>query len=94
MPTYVVLSQLTDKGAKSLKRRGKRLTEVNEELAKGGVKVVAQYALLGPYDFVTILEAEDNIAAANVSADFASRGTIKMTTLPAIEIDEFIASLG
>ena len=94
MPTYVILSTLTDKGAKTLKRRGKRITEVNEELAKSGVKVVAQYATLGPYDFVSILEADDNLAAAKVSADLASRGTIKMTTLPAIDIDEFISSLG
>lgn len=93
MPTYVMLSNLTDEGAKTIKHNPERIKEVNAELETLGVKVVAQYATLGPYDFVNIVEAADNLAIARVSAELASRGTIRLTTLPAIDIDSLIAAL-
>ncbi len=93
MPTYILLSNLTDEGAKTIKRNPKRIREVNTELEKLGVKVVAQYAVLGPYDFVNIVEAADNATVARVSAELASRGSIKLTSLPALSIDDFITSL-
>ena len=94
MPTYILLSNLTDEGAKTVKKNPGRIKEVNAELAKLGVKVTAQYATLGPYDFVNIVEAADNLTIARVSAELASRGSIKITTVPAIGIDDFIKSLG
>jgi uncharacterized protein with GYD domain len=93
MATYVLLSNLTDEGAKTLKKNPGRIKEVNAEIEKLGVRVVAQYATLGAYDFVNIVEAADNAAIARVSAELASRGSIKITTLPAINIDDFIRSL-
>ncbi len=93
MPTYVMLSNLTDEGSKTIKHNPERIKEVNAELETLGVKVVAQYATLGPYDFVNIVEAADNLAIARVSAELASRGTIRLTTLPAIDIDSLIAAL-
>lgn len=94
MPTYIMLSNLTDSGAKTISRKPKRITEVNLELEKQGVKVIAQYATLGPYDFVNVVEAPDNTTIARASAELASRGTIKITTLAAIPIEDFIASFG
>lgn len=94
MPTYILLSNLTDEGAKTVKKNPGRIKEVNEELAKLGVKVTHQYATLGPYDFVNIVEAPDNMTVARVSAELASRGSVKITTLPAVGIDDFIKSLG
>lgn len=94
MPIYIMLSNLTDEGAKTVKNNPGRIKEVNAELEKLGVKVTAQYATLGPYDFVNIVEASDNLAIARVSAELASRGTIKITTLPAIAVEDFIRSLG
>jgi uncharacterized protein with GYD domain len=94
MPTYILLSNLTDEGAKTIKSNPGRIKEVNAELEKLGVRVTAQYATLGPYDFVNVVEAADNTTIARVSAELASRGSIKITTLPAIGIDEFIRSLG
>lgn len=93
MPTYVLLSTLTDEGAKTIKHEPERIKAVNQELGALGVKVMAQYAVLGPYDFVNIVEAPDNQTIARVSAELASRGSIKMMTLSAIPIDEFIAGL-
>lgn len=94
MATYILLSTLTDEGAKTIKERPGRIREVNQELEQLGVNVTAQYAVLGPYDFVNIVEAPDNQTVAQVSAELASRGSIKIMTLTAIPIDEFIGSLG
>ena len=58
-----------------------------------GVRVVNQWATLGPYDFVNVVEAPDVQTIARVSANLVSRGTIRVTTLPAIQVDEFIAGL-
>ena len=94
MGTYILLSNLTDEGAKTIKRNPGRIKEVNKELEALGVKVVSQYAVLGPYDFVNIVEGPDNETMARVSAELASRGSIKILTMSAIPIDEFIASFG
>lgn len=93
MPLYVMLSNLTDEGSRTIKHNPERIKEVNAELEALGVKVVAQYATLGPYDFVNIVEAADNLAVTRVSAELASRGTLRLTTLPAIEIDALITAL-
>jgi uncharacterized protein with GYD domain len=92
MAVYIMLSNLTDDGAKKIKNRPGRIKEVNEEIEKLGVTVLGQYATLGPYDFVNVVEAPDNISIVRVSAELASRGTIKITTMPAIEVDDFIAA--
>ena len=86
MPTYIMLSNLTDAGAKTIQRKPKRIQEVNTELEKAGVKVIAQYATLGPYDFVNVVEAEDNATIAKASVKLGSRGSIKITTLAAIDV--------
>ena len=93
MATYIMLSTLTDEGAKTVKERPGRIKEVNQEIEALGVKVVAQYAVLGLYDFVNIVEAPDNETVARVSIELGSRGSIKIQTLAAIPIDEFIAKL-
>jgi uncharacterized protein with GYD domain len=92
MPTYILLSTLTDEGAKTIKQNPGRIKEVNAELEKLGVRVAAQYATLGPYDFVNVVEAADNMTIARVSAELGSRGSIKITTLAAIPVEEFIRS--
>lgn len=93
MPTYIMLSNLTDEGAKSLKANPKRLQEVNKEIEKFGAKVTAQYAVLGPYDFVSIMECPDNETIAKVSVELASRGTVHLLTLPAVPIANFVRNL-
>jgi uncharacterized protein with GYD domain len=94
MPIYIMLSSITDEGAEIIKMRPVRIKEVNAEIEELGVKILSQYATLGPYDFVNIVEAPDNLAVARVSAELASRGTIKITSMPAIEIDDFIGAFG
>jgi len=87
-----MLSTITDEGAKTIKSNPARIKEVNKEIEALGVTVKAQYAVLGPYDFVSIVEAPDNESVARVSAELASRGSVKIQTLAAIPIDEFIAA--
>ena len=93
MPTYILLSTLTDEGAETLKYKPERLKEVNEELKVLGAEVKEQYATLGPYDFVNIVEAPDNATIARVSIELSSRGSVRILTLPAVPIDAFIESL-
>ena len=94
MPTYIMLSSLTDEGRKTLKEKPGRIKEVNKEIEKLGVKVVSQYAVLGPYDFVNIVEAPDNESIGRVSVELGARGTVQFLTMPAIPIDQFIKKLG
>ncbi len=91
MATYIMLSTLTDEGAKTIKENPDRIKEVNLEVEALGVKVVSQYATLGQYDFLNVVEAPDNETIARVSAELSSRGSVRLQTLPAIPIDNFIA---
>ncbi|NIW50644.1 MAG: GYD domain-containing protein [Candidatus Korarchaeota archaeon] len=93
MARYILLSKLTEDGRKTLKRNPERIKEVNKEIEAYGVKVLEQYAVLGPYDFVNIVEAPDNEAIFKVSVELGSRGTIEITSMPAITVDELIESL-
>ena len=87
MPTYILLTTVTPEGSQTLHKNPDRLEEVNKEITDFGCKVVVQYALLGSYDFLTIVDAPDNETIAHLSVDLASRGTVKITTLPAIPIE-------
>ncbi len=93
MGTYVMLSRLSPEGVKTLKKSPSRIKAVNSEVEALGAKVVAQYALLGAYDFITILEAPNPETVARVSVELGMRGTARFETLAAIPVDDFIASL-
>ena len=93
MATYIMLSNLTDEGRKTLKERPERVHEVNKEIEAMGVKVTAQYATMGGYDFVNIIEASTNEVMQRLAVELGSRGTIKITTLPAMGVDDFVDML-
>jgi uncharacterized protein with GYD domain len=93
MARYIVLSTLTPEGQKTIKSKPERINEVNREIETYGVKVLEQYAVLGPYDFVNVVEAPDNEAVFKMSVDLGSRGTIKILSMPAITIDELVKTL-
>lgn len=84
MPTYILLSTLTPEGRHTLHKDPERIESVNKEIENFGCKVLSQYATLGPYDFVTIIEAADNETAAHLAIDLGSRGTVNIQTLPAL----------
>ena len=89
MPHYVILSKLTDEGRKTLKQNPERILEVNKELEAMNVKVKEQFVVLGPYDFVNIVEASDNETIMKASVEIGSRGSVKLLTMPAITMDQF-----
>ena len=93
MPTYILLSTLTPEGRKTVKERPSRIAEVNAEVEQFGAKVISQYAVIGLYDFVTILEAPNNETVMRISAELGSRGTIQIMTIPAMTVDSFVQSL-
>jgi len=91
MAIYVMLTTLTDEGRKTVKANPQRIREVNREVEAMGAKILAQYVLLGPYDFVNILEAPDNKTVSKVAMELGSRGTLQTMTMAAMTLDEFIA---
>jgi uncharacterized protein with GYD domain len=93
MPKFIVLSTLTDHGLKTLKENPDRMTEVNTEITRMGAKVLDQWAVLGQFDFVTVIEAPDNATMTRVSVELGSRGSVRLMTLPAEDAREFVKSL-
>jgi uncharacterized protein with GYD domain len=93
MPIYVLLSRLSQQGVATLKANPGRLLEVNRDLEELGVRVLHQWATLGEFDFVNVIEAPDTATVARVSVALGARGSTKIQTLPALTIDEFVATL-
>jgi uncharacterized protein with GYD domain len=88
MPTYIMLTTLTAQGVQTLQSNPERLREVNRDVEELGATVLHQWATLGPFDFVNIIEAPDLATIAKVSIALGARGSARMQTLPALEIEE------
>jgi uncharacterized protein with GYD domain len=88
-----MLTSLTDEGRKTIKQNPQRIKEVNQEVENMGVKILAQYALLGQYDFINILDAPSNSVLARVAMELGARGTLQTMTMAAMTLDDFIASM-
>jgi uncharacterized protein with GYD domain len=93
MPTYILLTNLTAQGVQTLKANPERLREVNRDVEELGAKVVHQWATLGTFDFVNVVEAPDNATIARVSVELGARGSATMQTMSALTIEEFLATL-
>jgi uncharacterized protein with GYD domain len=93
MATFIMLTKLTADGGRTLAANPARVDEVNEEIGEFGCHVIAQYATLGEYDFVTVIEAPDTATVAHLAVNLGSRGTLSTTTMPAIPRSEFIRKL-
>jgi uncharacterized protein with GYD domain len=93
VPTFIMLCTLTPEGVSTIKNNPARIREVNREVEQLGASVKAQWATLGHFDFISVVEAPDEKTMARVSLELGSRGTSHYETLTAIPIDDFIASL-
>jgi len=93
MAIYIMMTTLTDEGRKTTKANPQRILEVNKEVENMGVKILAQYAVLGQFDFLNILEAESNEDISRVAMELGSRGTLQTTTLAAMTLEDFINNL-
>lgn len=93
MPVYVMLTTLTDAGRKAIQEDPERLREINKEVEFSGVKILDQYALLGQFDFLNVLEAPSNEAIAKLAIRLSAKGTTQTLTLAAISIEDLIETL-
>ena len=93
MSLYVMLSTLSESGRKVLRERPGWIKKVNADVQRMGARVVAQYAVLGPYDFVTVIDAPDNVAISRISVELGARGGVAGMTMAAIPLDQFIDGL-
>ena len=93
MPTYLMLTTLTEKVIQTLHANPDRLREVNRDVEEMGAKVLHQWASLGSYDFVNIVEAPDDVTIAKVSVALGARGSAKLESLPLISVDDFLGTL-
>jgi len=93
VPTYIMLSTLSPEGVQTLKNNPTRVKEVNNEVEQLGAKVTAQWAVLGRFDFINVIEAPDEQTMARVSLELGSRGTAKYESLPAIPVEDFVSGL-
>jgi uncharacterized protein with GYD domain len=93
MPLYILLSTLTQQGVQTLKSNPERLRQVNEDIAELGCKVLHQWATLGEFDFVNVVDAPDVATVAKVSVALGARGSTRIETLPALDVEEFLRAL-
>ncbi len=93
MPHYIILSNLTDEGRRTIKQKPERIIEVNKEVEAMGIKIHKQFALLGSYDFISIVEAPNNETVMKMSVEIGSRGSVHLMTLPALSVEEFIKKI-
>ena len=93
MSVYLMLTTLTDQGRNAIQEDPERIREVNKEVEYMGVKILSQYALLGPYDFVNIIEAPSDEIAAKLAIHLSARGTVQPMTLPAMTVEALIDTL-
>jgi uncharacterized protein with GYD domain len=93
MPIFILLSTLTQQGVQTLKSNPERLRQVNHDIEELGARVLHQWATLGEFDFVNIVEAPDIATMAKVSVALSARGSTKIETLPALDIEEFLRTL-
>ncbi len=93
MATYILLSRLTDEGCTTLVNKPERIEEVNRDVEAMGGKVLMQFVLLGPYDFLNVVEAPNNETIAKISTHLAARGTVRIQTFPAVDVKSFVQSL-
>lgn len=94
MPYFVMLTSLTQEGRKTLMKNPGRIWDVNKEVEEMGAKILAQYALLGPYDFINVLEAPNNEVIARVAASLGARGTLTPLSMAAITIEDLVKEMG
>jgi uncharacterized protein with GYD domain len=93
MPIYILLSKLSTQGIQTLKSNPDRLREVNKDVEELGARIVHQWATLGEFDFVNVVEAPDTQTIARVSIALGARGSTRIETLPALTIDELLEAL-
>lgn len=90
MPKYLMLSTLSEQGLQTLRANPERVREVNKDVEEMGARVVHQWFVLGPYDFVNIIEAPDASTIARVSVALGARGSVHTQSYEMLEVDDLL----
>ena len=93
MATYVALGKATAEGLRHMDDLNARHRRAVERAEAAGGKVIASYALGGPYDYLVVLECPDHATALKVFTAEAARGNVRYETYAAIPMAEFSQSL-
>jgi uncharacterized protein with GYD domain len=93
MPVFILLSTLSQQGVQTLKSNPERLREVNQDVEELGARILHQWASLGEYDFVSVVEAPDDLTIANMSVRLGARGSVRFETLPLVPVDDLLGAL-
>ncbi len=93
MALYLMLTSLTEKGRQTLNANPARLREVNRDVEALGAKVLHQWASLGEYDFVNVVEAPDELTMARLSLELGARGSVRFQTMPLLQVDDLLNAL-
>ena len=93
MPLYLMLTTLTEKGVQTLNSNPGRLREVNRDIEELGAKILHQWASIGEYDFVNIVEAPNDVTLAKISVALSARGSLRIESLPLLSVDDVLAAL-
>jgi uncharacterized protein with GYD domain len=93
MPKYLMLSSLSEQGLQTLRANPDRVREVNKDVEEMGARVLHQWFVLGPYDFVNIVEAPDASTIARVSVALGARGSVQTQSYEMLEVDELLSLL-
>ena len=94
MPTYVILSNLSEQGLQTLRANPERIRDVNKDVEELGARILHQWFLLGPYDFVNVIEAPDAATVARIAVALGARGSTRMQSYEALDVDAFVGVLG
>lgn len=93
MPLYLMLTTLTEKGVQTLNSNPARLREVNSDVEELGARILHQWAAIGAYDFVNVVEAPDDLTIARLSVRLGARGSVRFETLSLLPVDEVLTAL-
>ena len=86
MSLYFLLGTLTERGQQMLRNNPNLPTEISRSIDTDEAEVLGQYAVLGRYDFVMLVEADDNQAVAKLSLEMGVRVGLHIETLPALAV--------
>ena len=94
MPTYVILSNLSEQGLQTLRANPERIRAVNKDVEELGARILHQWFLLGPFDFVNVIDAPDSATVAQIAVALGARGSTRMQSYEAFDVDDFLKVLG
>jgi uncharacterized protein with GYD domain len=93
MYTYVGLIQLTPEGREGLEKTPEYLEKFRHIVKEEGGILEDTYAVMGPWDFLALVQYPDNAAAFRALAKIGTLEVLKTETFPIEKVDSFFKAL-